>query len=75
MELAQTTGRRLGLLELQARAEIRKRLIDDRGEGVISMAIAILIVAVIGAAMYAVFNSLAADLGDKAGEEVDKIGA
>lgn len=74
MEFAHHTGRRLGLLEVQLSDAVRARIIDDRGEGVISMAIAILIIAVIGAAMFAIFNGLATGAGNKAKEQIDSIG-
>lgn len=46
---------------------------DDRGEGVISLAIAVLIMAVIGAAMFVVFSGIAKDSGDTAKEKVASI--
>ena len=55
INMTQTVGRHLGLLEIHVRAALRDRLTDDRGEGVISMAIAILIIATIGAVMYTLF--------------------
>ena len=74
MELAYTAGRHLGVLEVNVRNAISARLADDRGEGVISMAIAILVIATIGAAMYLLFDGLANDVGDKAKEQIDTIG-
>lgn len=74
MELAQLTGRRLGLLEMSARNAIRTRLATDRGEGVVSMAIAILVVAALGAAMYLVFESVGDAAGDRAETQINKIG-
>lgn len=46
---------------------------DERGEGVISLAIAVLIMAVIGAAMFVVFSGIAKDSGDTAKEKVASI--
>ena len=51
----------------------RRRTRDERGEGVISLAIAVLIMAVIGAAMFVVFSSIAKDSGDTAKEKVASI--
>jgi hypothetical protein len=47
---------------------------DDRGEGVISTAIAVLIVAFLGAAMYVVFTQILTSSGSKASSTVDNIG-
>ena len=46
---------------------------DEKGEGVISLAIAVLIMAVIGAAMYLVFSKLATDAGTKTTEKIATI--
>ena len=51
----------------------RHRTRDEKGEGVISLAIAVLIMAVIGAAMFVVFSSIAKDSGDTAKEKVASI--
>ena len=61
------------------RQEIARRLDLDRrrnelGEGVISAAIAVLVIAVVGAAMYAAFNGLFTSASDKAKAKVDGIG-
>ena len=53
------------------RARVR---LDDRGEGVISTAIAVLIVAFLGAAMYVVFTQILTSSGSKASTEVNNIG-
>lgn len=47
----------------------------DRGEGVISTAIAVLIVAFIGAAMWVAFNSIWTDAEANIEREVGNIGA
>jgi hypothetical protein len=52
-----------------------KRIAGDRGEGVISTAIAVLIVAFIGAAMWVAFNSLWTDAEGNIQREVGNIGA
>lgn len=46
---------------------------NEKGEGVISLAIAVLIMAVIGAAMYLVFSKLATDAGTKTTDKVATI--
>ena len=62
--IAQSTSRRL-------RARFGH---DDRGEGVISTAIAVLIVAFLGAAMYVIFTQILTSSGSKASTEVNNIG-
>ena len=59
----QTVDERLG----QARR-------NELGEGVISAAIAVLVIAIIGAAMYAAFNGMFTSASDKAKAKVDSIG-
>jgi hypothetical protein len=51
-----------------------QRLRDERGEGVISMAIAVLIVAAIGLAMWVTFDRIFDDAGDKVEDNVNQIG-
>ncbi|MDW3179948.1 MAG: hypothetical protein R8J94_21340 [Acidimicrobiia bacterium] len=74
MEMTRVVGRHLGLLGVHVRRTIRDRMVDDRGEGVISMAIAILIIATIGAAMYLLFQGLAESTGNKAEDQINNIG-
>jgi len=57
-----------------AAAKLRPRLGGDRGEGVISTAIAVLIVAFLGAAMYVVFTQILNSSGSKASTQVNNIG-
>ena len=52
----------------------RSRWHDERGEGVISMAIAVLIVAFIGAAAFVLFRNLLSGAGAKASTQVNNIG-
>lgn len=52
-----------------------RRVRGDRGEGVISTAIAVLIVAFIGAAMWVAFNSIWTDAEGNIQREVGNIGA
>lgn len=56
-----------------ARTWLRLQL-DERGEGVISAAIAVLIVAFIGAAMWVAFNSIWNDSEDRIRANVEQIG-
>ena len=70
MHTVTNIGRYLGLAEIA----IRDRFRDDRGEGVISMAIAVLIIATIGAALWVVFDGAAEGLGDRATDAVDSVG-
>jgi len=53
---------------------VRARLLDDRGEGVISMAIAVLVVAFVGAAAFVVFRNLLDSAGSKATTQVNNLG-
>ena len=57
---AMTTNTRLNaqVLAYALRSWSRNRRHDERGEGVISTAIAVLIVAFLGAAMWVAFNSI-----------------
>ena len=66
---------RLALAGSSVRRGIRHRLVDDRGEGVISMAIAILVIAALGAAMYVVFQNIGEAAGDRAEESINNIGS
>lgn len=47
---------------------------DDRGEGVISAAIAVLIMAFLGAAMWVGFSAIWGDAETNIGDQVDQIG-
>ncbi|MEO1059958.1 MAG: hypothetical protein AAFZ07_00965 [Actinomycetota bacterium] len=47
---------------------------DDRGEGVISAAIVVLIMALLGAAMWIAFNGIFTDATNRAGDEINRIG-
>jgi hypothetical protein len=63
------------VLARSATVRVRERFGDDRGEGVISTAIAVLIVAFLGAAMYVIFTQILTSSGSKASTTVDNIGA
>ena len=73
-ETVRTIHQAVALTDARVRRQIAVRLRDDRGEGVISMAIAVLIIAIIGAAMFLIFEGLAEDVGNKATEQIDSIG-
>lgn len=53
---------------------VRRIGVDERGEGVISAAIAILIIAFIGALMWVAFKELFQSTADKTQQQIDKIG-
>jgi len=57
-----------------ARMGVRRRLYDERGEGVISTAIAVLIMALIGLLMWTVFQRVFNNAGDKIESNVNNIG-
>ncbi len=47
---------------------------DDRGEGVISAAIVVLIMALLGAGLWVALNGIVGDAADRAGDEINRIG-
>ena len=53
----------------------RSRRPDDRGEGVISTAIAVLIMALLGAAMWLTFDNIWSDTAENTENQVDIIGS
>ena len=55
-------------------ASLRERLAEEVGEGVISTAIAVLIMALLGAAMWAAFRGIFDSASNKTGTAVDSIG-
>lgn len=57
-----------------AKASVRDRLHDEHGEGVISTAIAVLIMALIGLLMWVVFQRVFTNAGDKIESNVNNIG-
>ncbi len=75
MELAVTTCRHLGLMQARVQRAVRQRIEDDRGEGVISMAIAILIVAFLGVAMWTAFKGFAGNAAKEAESQIKKVGS
>jgi hypothetical protein len=50
-----------------------RRAANERGEGVISLAIAVLIMAVIGALLYVSFSGTAKDAGDRSKDKIAEI--
>ncbi len=48
---------------------------DERGEGVISMAIAMLIVAFLGVAAWVIFSNVLDAAGDRVQEQVEQVGS
>lgn len=56
------------------RASAIRLPLDDRGEGVISAAIAVLVMAFLGAAMWVGFNAIWGDAETNIGDQVDTIG-
>lgn len=60
------------LVALRERLRASRR--GERGEGVISTAIAVLIIAFIGAAMWVAFNSIWNDSEDRIRDNVEEIG-
>lgn len=69
-------GRRAHLLTLAWRLRLSDRLEqkDERGEGVISMAIAVLIVAFLGAAAWLAFKGLLDGTKEKAETQIARVG-
>ncbi len=57
------------------RARTTGILSDESGEGVISVAIVVLIMAFLGAAMWLAFNALWSDTADRTSEQITKIGS
>lgn len=53
---------------------VRDRLTDERGEGVISTAIAVLIMALIGLLMWTVFQRVFTNAGEQIESNVNNIG-
>ncbi len=70
-------SRRAHIAATVRRRELAERLraADDRGEGVISMAIAVLIVAFLGAAAWLAFKGLLDGTKEKAETQIAKVGA
>ncbi len=56
-------------------AGLRSRLVDQAGEGVISTAIAVLIMALIGLSMWVAFKTVFDDASTKISDNVEQIGS
>lgn len=52
-----------------------KRSRNEKGEGVISLAIGVLVMAALGAVMWGLFSTTMQDTSDKINDQVDQIGA
>lgn len=61
------------LLARSCTAPLRRANSDERGEGVISAAIAVLIMAFLGAAMWAAFDTMFSETTDRTTEKVGTI--
>jgi hypothetical protein len=61
-------------LRRRARGALVLRLAGERGEGVISTAIAVLIMALVGLAMWQLFDRVFTDAGTEIEENVNDIG-
>jgi len=66
---------RLHTATLLIRGELQQRLRDDSGEGVISAAIAVLIMAFLGAAMWVAFDEIWQRLLNTTNDQVNRIGS
>jgi hypothetical protein len=53
---------------------LRVRAADEAGEGVISTAIAVLIMALLGAAMWLAFQGIFDDAAERTSEQIEQIG-
>ena len=56
------------------RTALRRAHVDERGEGVISAAIAVLIMAFLGAGMWAVFHEMFDTTTKQTGDQITRIG-
>ena len=75
MNIVTMAGQHFGLWQNTIMDAAVQRLRTDRGEGVISMAIAVLIVAFLGVAMWLVFKGFSKDTEKILDEQVKKIGS
>jgi len=75
MQIVMTAAQTIGLWRLNVERAIVDRMEAERGEGVISMAIAVLIVAFLGVALWLAFKGFADDTEKTLEDQVDKIGS
>jgi hypothetical protein len=54
--------------------DVRDRAASEAGEGVISTAIAVLIMALLGAAMWVAFQGIFSDAADRTSQQIEQIG-
>lgn len=64
-----------GLLIDYLTLRLRQVLPDERGEGVISAAIAVLVMAFLGAAMWVAFSAIFDSATEQVGNQVNQIGS
>ena len=69
------TALRLWIAADLVRARLVHRFRDELGEGVISTAIAVLIMALIGAAMWVAFSGVFDNASDRTADNVNQIGS
>lgn len=74
MQLVSLSGRHIAMRHMQIRDLLNAKLRDDRGEGVISMAIAVLIIAFLGVALWLAFKGLVDDTEQEIGNQIGEIG-
>ena len=74
MNMATVTWMEIQMLVTAANTKTG-RMIGDRGEGVISTAIAVLITSFIGAAMWVAFNTIWGDAEQNISDQVNTIGS
>ncbi len=74
MNTLTTTAIRLEVVARGLAADLTARARDERGEGVISAAIAVLIMAFLGVAAWVAFKALFDSASTKAETQVDQIG-
>ncbi|QBI20039.1 hypothetical protein ER308_11025 [Egibacter rhizosphaerae] len=54
--------------------KVAARRHEERGEGVVSVAIAVLIIAFLGVALWLIFDALVDDVGDDIETQIEEIG-
>ncbi len=74
IERIQSLAAAVVVASLCLRQRARDRLTEEAGEGVISTAIAVLIIALLGAAMWAAFNTLWTGAEGRIQDSVNQIG-
>ena len=75
MQTVMTAGQWLGVWRVRVERAAADRLEAERGEGVISMALAVLLVAFLGVALWLAFEGFASDTEKTLEDQVDKLGS